>query len=391
MSVAYASMSVGMSICHNMTRGGEMNDKIAGIRMRIRLARAAAGIAVAVGLGFQVTAGAQGAESAIVAREPATEALATPTFNPALSSWDAAGNYQHLMPTVQRLPLAVSRTDTGPMLYHGGPVMTSLEVYSIFWAPAKLQSGTATTMPTSYTTVLTRLATDYSGHSLSSVASQYYQTVNGVTTYVSGLAAPGGTGSDAATYTDVNPYPVSKCTPAAVNCVTDAQIQAEVTRVMGVERWTGGLTKLFVVYLAQGEETCQAANACSNTVFCGYHGHYTNASGATVLYANMPYAVLANCQVPGTPSPSGNAYADTEASIAAHEITEAVTDPEGNAWFTAQGNEIGDLCAYTFGTNTWDYNSATLTYNANEMWNGHYYELQMMFDNHYRVCAQYGP
>jgi hypothetical protein len=50
---------------------------------------------------------------------------------------------------------------------------------------------------------------------------------------------------------------------------------------------------------------------------------------------------------------------------ASHEFTEAITDPELNAWFTAQGNEIGDhLCAYDYGLfYNWDGG------NANQMWN----------------------
>jgi hypothetical protein len=70
---------------------------------------------------------------------------------------------------------------------------------------------------------------------------------------------------------------------------------------------------------------------------------------------------------------------------ATHELTEALTDPELNAWFSAQGNEIGDLCAYNYGTNTWD------SGNANQMWYGHFYEIQQEYDNHVTGCVQVGP
>jgi hypothetical protein len=52
---------------------------------------------------------------------------------------------------------------------------------------------------------------------------------------------------------------------------------------------------------------------------------------------------------------------------------------------TAFGNEIGDLCAYNYGTLTWASNT------ANEMWNGHFYLLQQEFDNHAGGCIQIGP
>ena len=272
--------------------------------------------------------------------------------------------------------------------------MTKLNLYTIFWKPTDLQSGAAATLPAAYQAALTQLAQDYVGHSLSSVATQYYQTVGAVTTYYSGLiGSVPGNGSDSGTYVDTDPYPASACVPAAVNCVSDAQVQAEIANVLTAKGWTGGANKIFVVsFSPRVKETGPAANTCSNADFCAYHGHFTDGAGATVIYANMPYPNnLAGCWPTGTPSPHGLPAADAEASAMAHEITEAVTDPESNAWYTALGNEIGDLCAYTYGTNSFDYSSAKSAYLANEWWNGHFYEVQMMWDNHYGVCAQYGP
>jgi hypothetical protein len=48
--------------------------------------------------------------------------------------------------------------------------------------------------------------------------------------------------------------------------------------------------------------------------------------------------------------PNGNGGADGMASIIAHELEEATTDPQLNAWFLASGNENGDQCAWTSGT-----------------------------------------
>jgi len=38
------------------------------------------------------------------------------------------------------------------------------------------------------------------------------------------------------------------------------------------------------------------------------------------------------------------------ASIIAHELEEAVTDPDLNAWYDTRGNENADKCAWTFGS-----------------------------------------
>ncbi len=37
-------------------------------------------------------------------------------------------------------------------------------------------------------------------------------------------------------------------------------------------------------------------------------------------------------------------------SVIAHELEEAATDPDLNAWYFASGNENADQCAWTFGT-----------------------------------------
>jgi hypothetical protein len=38
------------------------------------------------------------------------------------------------------------------------------------------------------------------------------------------------------------------------------------------------------------------------------------------------------------------------ASIIAHELEEAATDPDLNAWYDSRGYENADKCAWTFGT-----------------------------------------
>jgi hypothetical protein len=49
-------------------------------------------------------------------------------------------------------------------------------------------------------------------------------------------------------------------------------------------------------------------------------------------------------------SPNSNPGADGMASIIGHELSEAVTDPDLNAWYDTRGYENADKCAWTFGT-----------------------------------------
>ena len=67
-----------------------------------------------------------------------------------------------------------------------------------------------------------------------------------------------------------------------------------------------------------------------------------------VLYAVIPYnAVPGHCQS-SNPRPNAST-ADPTISTISHEQNETVTDPDGNAWVDAEGDEEADLCLTNFG------------------------------------------
>lgn len=86
------------------------------------------------------------------------------------------------------------------------------------------------------------------------------------------------------------------------------------------------------------------------TQYCGWHTHNT-ISGSDVKYAFVGNAArcLSACAAQNN-GPNGNAGADAMASIISHELEEAVTDPDLNAWFDSRGQENADKCAWTFGS-----------------------------------------
>jgi hypothetical protein len=55
----------------------------------------------------------------------------------------------------------------------------------------------------------------------------------------------------------------------------------------------------------------------------------------------MPYPSCSGCQWPGWTA------AQNFDHFACHETREAVTDPDGTAWFDRQGNEADDKCAWS--------------------------------------------
>jgi hypothetical protein len=106
----------------------------------------------------------------------------------------------------------------------------------------------------------------------------------------------------------------------------------------------------FVLTSADVEENEPTIQFC--TQICGYHANAT-------LFANdIKFAFVGNpdrCLTTNNscleffPSPNNNSGADAMASVMAHELNEAVTDPDLNAWFhVSLGGEVGDLCSPFF-------------------------------------------
>src|SRR5258708_30035161 len=98
---------------------------------------------------------------------------------------------------------------------------------------------------------------------------------------------------------------------------------------MTIKGWTAGIGKIFMLYTSAGEGSCASATSteCAYTFYCAYHSAFGTVANP-VIYSNQPYANTSVCQLPGTPSPNGDAIADTAATAASHELNEAITDPE---------------------------------------------------------------
>jgi len=95
---------------------------------------------------------------------------------------------------------------------------------------------------------------------------------------------------------------------------------------------------------------------CSS--FCAFHANSTSIiSGLDIKYSLVPDPTQAcsgcdgNVAIYGqTITPNGDLGADEMTDSIMHELSEAVTDPDGSAWYTRRGAENGDLCNFTYGT-----------------------------------------
>jgi len=199
--------------------------------------------------------------------------------------------------------------------YHGGPVMLGTTNIHYIWY-GNWQGNTATT-------ILTDLAQNIGGSPYFNINTTYY---DGANNHVSNSVSYAGNTSDNYSHG---------------TALTDANIQQIVAATNPTD--TSGV--YFVLTSADVNET---SGFC--TQYCGWHTHATiNGRDIKYSFVGNPDRCPSAC-TNGTPSPNGNVGADGMASIIAHELEEAVTDPDLNAWYDTRGAENADKCAWTFGT-----------------------------------------
>ncbi len=253
----------------------------------------------------------------------------------------------------------------GDLINHGGPTMATNNSYAIFWAPSGYTFGSG------YTSTITQFFGDVAHDN--GMSSNVYA----VTTQYSGIRYNSAFGGS---YTDASAFPASGCSlyeGDISECLTDSQIIAEVNKVTASQGWIHNGTNMFFVFTPIGVGSCfDNGSACAYTGYCAYHGHAN--SGA--IYANQPYAKHSGCDQ--GQYPNGN-DADPTINVVSHEHIEAITDPQLNAWYDAAGYEIGDKCAWDFGTL-----SGTKGAKYNQTINSHHYFLQREYSNNGSACVQ---
>jgi len=121
--------------------------------------------------------------------------------------------------------------------------------------------------------------------------------------------------------------------------VTDAQVQSFLANLFLSSTPVPRENVLYGVYFPTGVTVQLSPGSQSCSQFCGYHGSFTY-QGLTIKYAVFPFADCLACSVTGLTS------FDIWTIVSSHEIREAVTDPELNAWFDRRGYEGDDKCAW---------------------------------------------
>jgi hypothetical protein len=215
-------------------------------------------------------------------------------------------------------------TATTPISYHGGALIQTPRSYVIWYGNWNQANG-------SDTPAGQQLVRDF----LSNIGGSPYFQLN--TSYsaggytITGNASYGGDTTDTGTSTRLSDTDIFTIVKNAIN---SGRLPYDASGVY------------FVITSSNVNER---SGFC--TRYCGWHTAGNNTSGARIRYSFIGNAnrCLSSCAAQST-SPNGNAGVDGAISVIAHELEEAVTDPDPlSGWADASGAENADKCAWTFG------------------------------------------
>ena len=227
------------------------------------------------------------------------------------------GKHTQLYPTKDQ-PRGWARPGGGGgqnLVYWGGPVITNATSVAIFWGPSWADSN----------------------GNLNAVASEL-QTF---------FAQFGGTGEYKVItqYSGIKPASLTNTfwwdSSAPPTNVTDSALIAEVTKYL--HAYGANASTVYSVFLPAGSySSFGSSTSCGgpNLTYCAYHSNF-NYNGTNIKYASLPNPSCGGCQW------TGFTVAQNLEHFACHETREAVTDPDGNAWFDRRGYEADDKCAWS--------------------------------------------
>jgi hypothetical protein len=199
------------------------------------------------------------------------------------------------------------------LVYRSGPLITSVEIFTIFWGSDWQQqpsAGILTQMNQFFDFVLTS--------SLMDQLSEYS---------VAGQSI--GHGKRTGSITLTTPAPSASVTDQAIQQLLQQEISGNAAFPQPSPN------TLYFVFAPPGTTVVQGGSS-SCQQFCGYH----DAIDAKIFYAVMPFPDCAGCL-------GGIAQLDALTSTSSHELCEAITDPiPGQGWYDDANGEIGDICAW---------------------------------------------
>jgi hypothetical protein len=198
------------------------------------------------------------------------------------------------------------------LTYRNGPLLSSVQVFTIFWGAAWQQapnSNLITQINGFFDFILTSQLLDQLGE----------YSVPGQTI---------GHGSHIGSTVLASPAPGASVQDSAIQQLLQKEIAAHTLPAPTTNT-------LFFVYLPSGVQVIQGGSASCQD-FCGYHDTFGN----NIYYAVEPFPSCSGCL-------GGLSAFDALTTTSSHELCESITDPiPGQAWYDDANGEIGDICAW---------------------------------------------
>jgi hypothetical protein len=208
---------------------------------------------------------------------------------------------------------ALAPASAPKLTYRNGPLITAVEIFTIFWGSDWQQepsAGILTQMNEFFDFVLTSSLMDQLNE---------YSVVGKTIAH----------GKRTGTIILTSPAPSASVSDAAIQQLLQQEISSNAVFPKPSPN------TLYFVFAPPGTTVVQGrSSSCQQ--FCGYH----DAIGSKIFYAVMPFPDCAGCL-------GGVAQLDALTSTSSHELCEAITDPiPGQGWYDDANGEIGDICAW---------------------------------------------
>lgn len=209
-------------------------------------------------------------------------------------------------------PPRVAAASAPKFTYRAGPLLTNVEVFTVFWGKAWQESVNA---------ALLKQLNDFFDFVLTSTLIDQLGEYS-----VTGKQIGRGVLIGTITLTDSEPG----------TSIADSAIRSKLVNEISAGRLpAANANSLYFFYLPPGTQVTLSGSA-SCTDFCGYH----DVTSGGIYYAVMPYPGCTGCL-------GGLSAMDSLTSTSSHELCEAITDPvPGQGWYDDAHGEIGDICAW---------------------------------------------
>jgi hypothetical protein len=217
------------------------------------------------------------------------------------------------------------------MNYYGGPLITTPTIYLIWYGNWAQSNGSDNANGQQ---IIRDWAAGIGGtpyYQLNKSLSVSAYTISGNVNFVAGAGHEiNDTGTTSTSYS---------------KSLTDANITAIVGRNIGSGKLNDDPNGVY--FVVTSSDVNETSGFC--TQYCGWHtSDVINGTNRRYSFVGNANRCLSACAAQSK-SPNGNAGVDGAVSVLSHELEEANTDPDINAWLDSRGAENADKCAWTFG------------------------------------------